>query len=250
MIRPKLIRRKPLKHDRLPHDRREMNVTICVAARAGSIIVCASDRMLSSGDIQFEPARLSKTSTLTSSIGIMQAGDAAFNSEIMWGVTLEVAEHIKASPSEWLLVSDIADMYVKYRNTAKTKRAEKSLLSPLGLTLGMFRDNQHQLKDDIADQITRDLINYDVPHVSVIITGIDPNGPHIYVVDDGNISCNDVIGFAAIGIGARHAETEFMLGKHSWSANSADAALLTYFAKKKSEISPRSEERRVGKECA
>jgi hypothetical protein len=86
--------------------------------------------------------------------------------------------------------------------------------------------------------MTRDIINYDVPEVQALIVGIDIHGPHIYVVDNGEVSCNDIIGFAAIGIGARHAQSQFMLAKHSWSASEADTALLTYVAKKRSEVAP------------
>jgi hypothetical protein len=57
-------------------------------------------------------------------------------------------------------------------------------------------------------------------------------------VDDGRVSCNDGIGFAAIGIGARHAESQIMLNKHSWNSPSVDSALLGYIAKKRSEVAP------------
>jgi hypothetical protein len=213
-------------------------VTVCIAARCGPILVGASDRMLTSGDIQFEPPLTSKLTTLTTSIAVLQAGDAAFHTEIMTEVVPIVHERITAVPSEWWLVKDVADLYVKHRNAAKLKRAEAAILAPLGLTRDSFPDNQQKLNEAIAEQITRDLINYDVPYVSALVVGVDPLGPHIYVIDDGNISCNDVIGFAAIGIGARHAESQFMLGRHSWSSPVADTALLTYAAKKRSEIAP------------
>jgi hypothetical protein len=213
-------------------------VTVCIAARSGPNLVGASDRMLTSGDIQFEPPLLSKLTQLTSSIGILQAGDAAFHSEIMWGVVADVAARIQAQPMNWWLVSDVADLYVKYRNEAKRKRAEAVILAPLGHTIESFIRDQHLFKDGVADQITRDLINCEVPDASVLVCGIDPQGPHIYVVDNGYISCNDTVGFAAIGIGARHAASQFMIAKHSWNSPLADTALLAYTAKKRSEIAP------------
>jgi hypothetical protein len=194
--------------------------------------------MLTSGDIQFEPPLTSKITALTTSIAVLQAGDAAFHSEIMWGVTHEVSERIAADPVNWWLASDVADLYVRHRNLAKAKRAEAALLAPLGLTVQTFLADQNQLNDQIVDQISRDLINFDVPYVAVLIVGIDTKGPHIYVVDDGNVSCNDVIGFAAIGIGARHAESQFMLAGHSWQSPQAETALLTYVAKKRAEVAP------------
>jgi hypothetical protein len=245
----KLIRRKPLKHESFhdalrrgsflpPARQRIPSVTVCIAARSGALVMGASDRMLTSGDIQFEPPLTSKLTLLTSSLGILQAGDAAFHSEIMWGVVAEVEARIKAHPTEWWFASEVADLYAKHRNIAKRKRAEATLLAPLGLNLATFRQHQQDLKDDIADQITRDLINYAVPNVQVLVVGIDTRGPHIYVIDNGDISCNDVIGFAAIGIGARHAESQFMIGKHAWRSSEADTALLSYVAKKRSEVAP------------
>jgi hypothetical protein len=221
-----------------PARQKVCSVTVCIAARSGPNVMGASDRMLTSGDIQFEPPLISKFTQITTSLGILQAGDAAFHSEIMWAVVAEVQERITAHPQDWWLASEIADLYVKHRTANKRKRAEAAILAPLGITMEGFLKNQSQYNNDIVDQITRDIINYEVPDVAVLVVGIDLNGPHIYVVDNGEISCNDVIGFAAIGIGARHAESQFMLGKHSWRSPLADTALLTYAAKKRSEIAP------------
>jgi hypothetical protein len=115
--------------------------------------------MLTSGDIQFEPPLTSKLTQLTTSLAVMQSGDAAFHSEIMWGVISEVQERVKAYPNEWWLASDVADLYIKYRNAAKLKRAEAEILSLLGLTRDTFISNQQQINNGVAEQITRDFIN-------------------------------------------------------------------------------------------
>jgi len=213
-------------------------VTVCIAARAGPNLIGASDRMLSSSDIQFEPPISSKTAPLTNSIAVMQAGDAAFHAEIVGEVAPIVLDRVQKDPGNWWVVKDVAELYVSHRNEIKRKRAESALLTPLGLTSDSFRRLQKELNDGVAEQLTRDLINYQVPHVSVLVVGIDPQGPHIYVVDDDEIRCNDFIGFAAIGIGTRHAGSQFMLGRHSWNSPVVDTALLTYIAKKRSEIAP------------
>jgi hypothetical protein len=213
-------------------------VTVCIAVRAGDNLVGFADRMLTSGDIQFEPAATNKLVAVTNSIVIMQAGDAAFNAEILRDVGKDVLDRIYKDPDNWWLVKDVVDVYVNYRNVAKRKRAEADLLSPLGLTFETWRDELHKFHEPEAEQLTRDLINYEIPHTAVIVTGVDPHGPHIYVVDDGRVSCNDGIGFAAIGIGARHAESQIMLNKHSWNSPLVDSALLGYIAKKRSEVAP------------
>ena len=192
-------------------------MTVCIAARAGPNMIGASDRMLTSGDIQFDPTLFSKSITLTNSIAVMQAGDAAFHAEILNEISPIVVDRIQKDPANWWKVKDVAELYVSHRNEIKQKRAETALLKPLGLTTDSFRRLQKELNDGVAEQLTRDIINFPMPHVSTLIVGIDPQGPHIYVVDDDEIKCNDIVGFAAIGIGARHAESQFMLGRHSWN---------------------------------
>ena len=213
-------------------------MTVCIAARSEGSLIGISDRMLTSGDIQFEPSSTTKMTALSNSIAIMASGDAAFHTEIMREIHPIIAGRIEENPAEWWLVKDVADLYVKYRNAAKLKRAESALLAPLGLTVDNYREEINKFNDAAAEQIMRDLIQFEVPYTAVIITGVDPLGAHIYVVDDGNVSCNDVIGFAAVGIGARHAESQFMLAKHAWNSPLVDTALLAYIAKKRSEIAP------------
>jgi hypothetical protein len=55
------------------------------------------------------------------------------------------------------------------------------------------------------------------------------------MVEDGFISCRDSIGFAAIGSGSRHAESQFMLQRHAWNSPITDTLLLAYIAKKRAE---------------
>ena len=50
--------------------RRVHNVTVCIAARSGPNLIGASDRMLTSGDIQFEPTLTSKLTQITTSLAV------------------------------------------------------------------------------------------------------------------------------------------------------------------------------------
>src|SRR5262249_10374624 len=84
---------------------------------------------------------------------------------------------------------------------------------------------------------------FSMPRISAIFAGADTDGMHIYVVQDGEANsleanCVDSVGFAAIGIGRRHASSQFMFARHAWNAPVADTVLLTYYAKKKSEVAP------------
>ncbi len=54
----------------------------------------------------------------------------------------------------------------------------------------------------------------------------------------GEIACYDSVGFAAIGYGRRHAESQFMFARYTSAARPTDAILLTYVAKKRAEVAP------------
>lgn len=154
-------------------------MTVCIAARSFSAVFLVSDRMITAGDIQFEPP-VAKITFLTSSIAVMAAGDSAFHSEIMSDVMREVNDRIAADPLNWWLVRDIVDLYIKYRNIAKIKRSETAILAPLNLDRNSWITNQKVMDGNLIDSIARDLIAFNLPETSVIIAGVDKfqNGPH------------------------------------------------------------------------
>lgn len=90
----------------------------------------------------------------------------------------------------------------------------------------------------LIEKIAHDLIHFQLPSVSVIISGVDETGAHIYIVNDGDPICRDGVGFAAIGGGARHAESQLMLGRHAWNSPASETLLLAYTAKKRAEVAP------------
>lgn len=220
-------------------DRREdIGVTVCIAAICeGNIVVGASDRMITAGDIQFEPAA-QKAFGMTSSIAVMFAGDAALQVEVGQAVQAQVNAHIEAFPTVWLTVHDVAQMFVAHRNSVKQRRAEAAVLQPLGLTSETFLQGAHGFGPDLAKTIATDLVQFPLPAVAWIVCGIDHAGAHIYTIHDGALTCQDQVGFAAIGWGARHAESQFMLAAHARHHSLAETLLLTYSAKKRAEVAP------------
>jgi hypothetical protein len=114
------------------------------------------------------------------------------------------------------------------------------------------------MKDDfvanIRDKIQRFEYNFRAVHgVETIVTGLDMSGfnsetgatffmPHIYTVfksvNGDGITCFDSTGFSAVGGGMRHAESQFMLAGHAPFSSMPETLLLTYMAKKRSEIAP------------
>jgi 20S proteasome alpha/beta subunit len=245
---PFLVRRHPLINDRIPRGSRiytpkrkgtgNQRVTVCIAARAGSFIFGASDRMLTSGDVQFEPSAGTKIYLLSNSIFMMTAGDAALQAEIVGMVSRAIAERIIKEPTNWWKVSEAADLYVKYYNVIRNKRAEDAILSPLQMDGPAFIANHRMLSDQLANDLARELLNFEMPNVAAIFAGIDPDGPHIYVIRDNQSNCVDNVGFAAIGIGGRHASSQFMFARHAWNSPLPETLFLTYYAKKKAEVAP------------
>lgn len=81
-------------------------------------------------------------------------------------------------------------------------------------------------------------MNYRLPRLATIFCGVDTTGQHIYVTHDSDVGCYDAIGFASIGIGARHANSQFMFQGHTPRSPLAETLLLTYIAKKRAEVAP------------
>ncbi|MBC7839478.1 MAG: hypothetical protein H7Y39_12680 [Nitrospiraceae bacterium] len=212
-------------------------MTVCVAARSGSMIFGASDRMLTGGDVEFEP-NTAKIIPLTNSIAAMTAGDSAFQAEIIAEILFTISKRIDASPDDWWHVRDAAYLYVECRNEIKRKRAEQAILVPLGLGLDSFIAKQNEMSEGFITQITKELVNFDVPSISTIFAGRDPSGTRIYTVEDTVVNCHDSVGFAAIGSGYWHANSQFMLAKHNYDSPVPDTLLLTYVAKKRAEVAP------------
>lgn len=212
-------------------------MTVCIAARAGDNIILASDRLLTAGDIQFEPMR-QKFVQITRSICILTAGDAAFLTLVMPRVMGEAHHLISTYPNEWLLVRTVVDLYVRNFIEERAKIAERAILAPLGLTRETFLARQKTMDSDLVRKLASAMLDYQVPDCAVIIAGRDPEGAHIFAVEGTDVSAQHDIGFAAIGSGGRHANSQFMLARHAWHNSISDTLLLTYLAKRRSEAAP------------
>jgi hypothetical protein len=168
-------------------------MTICIAAQSEGIIFLASDRMLTAGDIEFEPPA-QKVLFLTSSMVVMFSGDASFHSEVLLDVNREVQQRVQNAPDEWLLVRDVAGLYIKYRNQAKLRRAEAALLAPLGLDKDSFLQMQRSMDSGLVDKLASEIVNFKVPDVDVIIAGIELRlnrlaFPSMYTIYDARRCC-------------------------------------------------------------
>ena len=168
----------------------------------------------------------------------MTAGDSSLQTEILLDVHRDVLRRIEIDAKDWWLLKDVAELYAKYYGEARRKRSERAFLSPLGLTHETFIQRQPAMAESIVRMIPTELINFKMPPVATIFAGTDPSGTHIYVASDDDIECVDKVGFAAIGIGRWHANSQFMFAQHDRFKPLPETLLLTYAAKKRGEVSP------------
>lgn len=208
-------------------------MTVCIAAicqfNNQPLIIGASDRMVSTPLIGAEPPKW-KLQVLTDQIVISFAGVTNQQAGVLRD-TVDAA-NLKAP----LTVKDAADLYAQQFLSHRRIRAEREYLSPIGLNGLTF------LNMNLSPELTARLINEMREcelEAEAIITGIDATGTHIYTVaDPGIVSCVDLDGYAAIGVGALHAESEFMFRGYTGDWSYARALFLVYSAKKRAETAP------------
>lgn len=213
-------------------------MTVCVAAMCGTnILIGASDRMLTAGDVEFEP-KTAKIYSVTNSSVVMIAGEASLQIDILQRLYKFGADRIKDRPQEWFPIGDLAAEYQKVYQDIKSRKAEARVLRPLGLTLDTFIKRQQEMSGSIVADLTKEIVNFEMPSIEAIVCGVDGTGAHIYVVNNTEVTCRDAIGFAAIGAGYWHANSQFMFAGHNRNRPLPETLLLTYAAKRRAEVAP------------
>ena len=219
---------------------KDTHMTVCIASIAqGGYVLAASDRMLSDSSIKFEP-RTPKIIDLTDSILMMTAGDVSLQSEILGYIKdyIEIKKSKNENDTNFFVV-ELAEQYSLIYDHIKKQRMTKAILSPYGLTIETFLAQQPHLSKDFIADLSYKMSTYTLPaFVSAIVAGVDLKGSHIYTVFGNQVSCASSLGFAAIGEGWSHAHSQFALAKHDTERSLEESILLTYLAKKRSEVTP------------
>jgi len=217
-------------------------MTICVAAMCCEeidgvvlpFIVGASDRMLTSiGDVEFEPDT-PKIVQVAPSIAVMTAGDISIHAEILAGVRLALDMFAQVNPNEWIGVETVAQAYGRLYDMARLRRAENAILTPLGLKADSYLDGR--VAPDIAQDLLRQMGEFPDLPVHAIISGVDPSGPHIFVLYDGVVRHEDRVGFAAIGGGVEHASSHLMFMRHTAAKPMPETMFHVFYAKRRAEV--------------
>ena len=232
--------------DGLDPMRRRSPMTVCIAALCnwnyappgmppdwGVAAVTTTDRMITAGDIEYEPNQL-KCCYMTPRVLVLIAGDFPTHSE---AISMVQRALIGGGPE--LDVSFIASLYSDALMAVQTREAARKILTPLGLTLESFTNRQNELGPNQVAELTHQLQKFRGPETATIIVGSDDVRSHIYMIDEqGTLSCQNDVGFAAIGLGAWHAKSVFMSNRYVSKADFAYALGVSYTAKKTAEIAP------------
>jgi len=136
------------------------------------MVILISDRMITTGDVEFEP-NAPKIHQLTSSISIMYSGDAHLFAEVHQDLRKEVQRRIDENPDEWLQVRDVAGLWSRFYTEARMRHAEPNVLGPYGLTRKTLVEKWATLDADLAEKLMSKMLSYPIPSVEVIIAGVD-----------------------------------------------------------------------------
>lgn len=215
-------------------------MTVCVAAISGAFAFGASDRMLSAASVEFEPTS-SKMYELSSSLAVMIAGDISIHSMAVARARDAIKKRIDKNPQEWISVEFAASLYSTQMARVIAQRHQNLFFGPYGMTADDFAIQKELLNPSFYDVLHKSWIQHIVGVIPkadaiAIVVGVDTTGAHIYQCTPSGVSCEDTAGFCSIGIGSRHANSEFMVAKHTSRADPADTIILTYSAKKRAEV--------------
>jgi hypothetical protein len=239
----KLIRREPLKHDKSYRDLHQVGrktVTVCVACLCtwtygpndiGRAALTASDREITAGDIEYEPPQF-KVSFQTKRAIILIAGDYPTHTEALQQTQKTIINTSEDHPAT------IAEIYASSLRQVKFKHACDIYLGPLGLTSDVFLSSSG-ISNDIVISLANQVQSYSGQLTEAIVVAADDAATHLYLIDsDSKVTCQDDVGFVAIGIGSWHAKSLLMQAKYFNRTNFAAALSLAFSAKKRAEIAP------------
>jgi len=221
-------------------------MTVCVATIGdnGQMLILAADRMITSLAQYQSPSP--KVFSLTTSIAVMWASDdVSLQTVVHNRLQGEINAKVVAAPATWLEVEQVARLYQQQYIRLRHEMVEHAVLQPFGLTWTTFLATEQSLSETFSEQVRASIGQYQLPGMSALIVGMDKKGAapdtqsqaHIYKVSDGEISCHDALGYAAIGSGSFHAMSHLQKAGHGPALSGEEALLAAYLAKRRGEAS-------------
>lgn len=193
-------------------------MTVCIAAlhSKGKGCVLVSDQMTTAHfpiGYEFETDEVEKIVKIddSSPVYALISGDVLFANNVIEHARRQITvEGIKD-------VARIAEAVRAAYQKARLTRIIHNELEPRGMSLSDYHDKQQKLLAPLVQLIDNVFKAYN-PRVEFIIAGKDETTAHIFtVVNPGDITCNDALGYAAIGSGAPHAIYSLIEGDYKKS---------------------------------
>jgi 20S proteasome alpha/beta subunit len=220
-------------------------VTVCVATlfqwnysakgeapNHGVCALVASDRMITAGDVEYEPQQL-KVAYVSPKAILVIAGQYPTHTQAIKQLTRQLRERPESSPEM------IATLYGKAIQKIRMQLAEDIYLAPFGMNTDTFIAQQRDMSEAFVDTITRQLQEFGGPDTEALVVGTVEDRAEIWSIDSrGTARCFDDVGFHAIGIGAGHASLSLMQAGYTNAWLFANSLAATYSAKKVSETAP------------
>jgi 20S proteasome alpha/beta subunit len=221
-------------------------VTVCIATlfrwnyatkgqpeNYGFAALVASDRMITAGDVEYEPRQL-KVAYMTPRSILLIAGQYPIHTQAIRIVAKQIEGRQDTTSPE-----TIAVLYGKAIQTIRQRQAEDIFLAPLGLNTDTFAAQQRDLSERFVEKITDQLQHFDGPDIEAMVVGSDNDRSQVWSIDfRGTVRNYDDVGFHAIGIGAGHASSSLMQARYTNSWGYASSLAVTYAAKKAAETAP------------
>jgi 20S proteasome alpha/beta subunit len=220
-------------------------VTVCIATlfqwnyavkgepnMYGTCALVASDRMITAGDVEYEPQQL-KVAYIAPNAMLLIAGQYPTHTQAIQQVVKQLRSRPESTPET------IAALYGKAIQKIRLQLAEDKYLAPFGMNTDTFIAQQRDMSQAFVATITQQLQDFDGPDTEALIVGTEEDRAQIWSVDyKGTSRCFDDVGFHAIGIGAGHASLSLMQAGYTNQWFFANALATIYAAKKVAETAP------------
>jgi 20S proteasome alpha/beta subunit len=221
-------------------------VTVCVATMCrwnygtieqpniGHAVVLATDRMITAGDVEYEPDQM-KIASVAPNLIITVAGDYGYHSQAIKETLKQTDANSKPE--------NVAAIYAQCLQAIKRKEAEDLYLAPLGLNTDTFLAQQKDMSDSFIASLREQLQGHRGEEAEAIVIGSDVvrerHISRLFAIDrHGIVRCYDDVGFAAIGSGASHALSRLMQVGYVNSFPYVVGLSAAFAAKKAAEIAP------------
>jgi len=214
-------------------------MTVCIAAlyENGKGCILASDQMTTAHfpiGYEFENDEVEKIVKVSDSISVyaLISGDVLFANEVIEGARKEItAQGITVT-------AGIAEIFRKSYQAVRIQRIIRNELEPRGLDIPTYYQNHKNILPQIIQLVDNAFKTYN-PRVEFIVAGQGETACQIFsVVNPGDSTCHNPIGYAAVGSGAPHAMYSLIESNYKKSLDKTKVKDLVEKAKQRSEVAP------------